>query len=412
MSIDQYRHREKRKAPVELLGMYHSWWKDGSPPDAYNYGYKDQEFSEVFDENHGRSFFKNPYPDNGGNFDLYRTTVTHQAGRHDFYRPVGGSPEKGLAYSGLMLASEPVTPIIGDSIDAAKVNAAKLWNNARPAQPLFEGLNAFYELREVPDMLKQRFIEGIGLHTVGDIAIGYQFGWQPLLSDIRDFYLAHLNFKKALDQILRDEGRQVRRSATITTRHDSTIDDPVASYGAFYPSLVTQCYAEVPTFRDTWKYEQKVWLKGAFRYYLPGDRTDWRWKAWMADRIFGLNPTPSRVYKAIPWSWLVDWFSNVGDILEQVSSKVEERLLADYAYVMCSTKATRKRTSTGVFYPGNSYDIRVPVTSSVEISVEHKARIPAGVFGPGVVDGSLSPTQLGILGALGLSRSNKIAYTA
>lgn len=335
--------------------------------------------------------------------------MKHSPASAAFYRPAGGPPTKGKAYVGRLLASSPQTPGIFDANATANLQMPKLWNKARPAQPKFEGLNAFYELKDVPGMLKQRFHSltpgGIGSFA-GDLYIGEQFGWMPLLRDVRDFYFAHHGLKAFLDQLKRDEGKAVRRTAKLKAYQFENVMSDVESYGAFYPTLVTQCYAGIPHFVDTYRFSSEVWFSGAFRYWLPQGRDDWRWRGWMNDRIFGLNPTPSRVYKAIPWTWLVDWFSNLGPVIEQMSSGIEERLATDYAYCMCRIQASWERRSYGNFYASNNYDDVRTFTSTCRITREHKARIPAGVFGPSVTnDLSLSPTQTSILGALGLSKS-------
>lgn len=258
-------------------------------------------------------------------------------------------------------------------------------------------------------MLRARFqpvLDGWG-KSLGGTYLGYQFGWKPLLNDCKDFYLAHLALKNSLEQLIRDEGKAVRRKVRLRTNSFTNIGGIHSSYGAFDPTFVLQCYAGEPTFFDTYKYSEDVWLSGAFRYWLPlGNKVDWKWKAWMISRLFGLNPTPYRVYKAIPWSWLVDWFSNLGDVIAASSSNVEERLAADYCYTMCHIKAQNIRESTGLFYDRNSWDARRPIQSTCTVTVEHKSRVPAGVFGPNVSDDplDLTPTQAAILGALGVSR--------
>jgi len=416
MAIWQYRHREKATAPVVELGTYHSWWSETSPIDGRLYGVLESERSECFDENHGWRFYKDPGLDNGGNLDVYRTTMKHVSGSTSIYRPAGGPPTKGLAFSGRVLASSPPTPSIASARDHANYQAPGLWNKARPAQPNFEGLNAFYELKDLPGMLRDRFrpiIDGF-VPTAGKLFLAEQFGWKPLLRDVRDFYVAHLALKNSLEQVIRDEGKEVRRSARLKTNTFTNVGSVYQSYGAFSPTFVTQMYASQPEFFDTYTYTEDVWLKGAFKYWLPGsaNRLDWKWRSWMLARMYGANPTPYRVYKAIPWTWLIDWFSNVGNVIGAMSSNVEERLAANYCYTMCHIKAESVRHSRGLFYSANNWDAITPISSSCTITREHKARIGAGIFGPTVSDDplDLTGTQAAILGAIGVSRSRSPTF--
>jgi len=104
----------------------------------------------------------------------------------------------------------------------------------------------------------------------------------------------------------------------------------------------------------------------------------------------------------IPWSWLVDWFSNTGDILENLDAGVAERLAADYAYVMREYQLTVEQYVSATFKTmgGGTIDVNLQ-SQSFKFS---KYRTPISPFGWNVKESDLSMTQLSILGALGLSR--------
>lgn len=120
-------------------------------------------------------------------------------------------------------------------------------------------------------------------------------------------------------------------------------------------------------------------------------------------RLYGLRPSPSVVYNAVPWSWLVDWFTNLGHVIENVEPGVADRLAADYFYVMRKRSRVKTREASGTFYrspDGSPVSIHV---SQVAASVS-KTRISGSPFGFDVKQEDLNGTQLAILGALGLSR--------
>jgi hypothetical protein len=122
----------------------------------------------------------------------------------------------------------------------------------------------------------------------------------------------------------------------------------------------------------------------------------------MLFRLYGLRPTPSVIYNAIPWSWLIDWFSNAGDIIENLEVGVADRLAADYMYMMRENWGHVERFSTARIYRENGIIADITSTSQRLLSV--KTRVLGDPFGFNTSANNLTGMQLSILGALGLSR--------
>jgi len=120
--------------------------------------------------------------------------------------------------------------------------------------------------------------------------------------------------------------------------------------------------------------------------------------------------TPEVLWNLIPWSWAIDWFANVGDVMSNMSSNAVNNLVADYAFVMESSQTVRTETVTtswtGVGSPGGFYYFPAG-SASASVSyetVQTKNRVAASPYGFGVEFGSLSNYQLGVVAALGISR--------
>jgi hypothetical protein len=120
----------------------------------------------------------------------------------------------------------------------------------------------------------------------------------------------------------------------------------------------------------------------------------------MTGRLYGLNVTPGDVYAAMPWSWLIDWFTNAGDIISNLDAGVSDRMIMDYAYVMGTQRNFLRATCTGAFKATPDGGDAV-ATAVLEQGWVTKRRISATPFGFGVTEDSLTPGQLSILGALG-----------
>jgi hypothetical protein len=275
---------------------------------------------------------------------------------------------------------------------------AEAYAKMKPTKPSFSGLNSLYELRELAQTLEGR---ARNLREISSYWVGLQFGWKPLLSDILGLVNHQRKTEARLKQLLRDNGRPVRRRITLVETND-TVSTDFTSYSAFNPVLVTQFYRKQPTVRQIRSSTDKVWASARFRYWLPGGPQDIKWKRKMLARIYGLYPSPSVIYNAIPWSWLVDWFSNVGDIVENLEVGVADRLAADYFYVMREKSWFVTNTATGYFTRRNGEPCQFTGSSTFHANSKYRAK--GDPFGFATSQNDLSLMQLSILGALGISK--------
>jgi hypothetical protein len=268
----------------------------------------------------------------------------------------------------------------------------------KPAQPKMDLLNSIYELKDLPGMLKQRFTPD--LMGAGNYWLSLQFGWLPLLRDVRNFVNTQRTAQQTLAQLLRDNGKPVRRRVQLLDDSTSTITTGT-SFG-FHP-IQAGNYSKNPRWTQTRTESDRVWASARFRYWLPPGPRDVEWTNSMLRRIYGLHLRPSVVYNAIPWSWLVDWFSNVGAVVSNLDAGVADRLAADYIYLMRERKVSYKRESFSEFYGGDS-KTTFPFSSSAYSEALTQSRVLGNPFGISLSEESLSAMQWSILGALGLSR--------
>ena len=214
---------------------------------------------------------------------------------------------------------------------------AKAYGLLRPDRPKLDLFVFFAELR---DLFHFNFKAIKGIKDIADHYLALQFGWKPLLSDILGFIHELQNFERRLDYWRRNNGKPVRRSVQL-------YDGPISA-GIIYnqPNIgITENTAILfskPQLTAQWRIQvrkkvyQKVWASGEFVFYIDDIR--------LPDKVlelklrdFGMNPSPARVWAAIPWTWLVDWFANVGDVLNNMSQQVSDRLVSNYWYSMMET---------------------------------------------------------------------------
>lgn len=236
----------------------------------------------------------------------------------------------------------------------------------------------------------------------GSDFLNIQFGWIPLVRDLMSFVEGTDHMAQVLTQLIRDNGRGVRRKGKISEQ-ESVINTITSGTG--YPSGL-QPAIPVQHFVGTWRktvternYE-RYGFAARFRYYIPDLGTP-KWdKAKFMRRFYGAEfpPSPEVVYELIPWSWFIDWFVDVGAVVANFSPQLAENLAADYATV---TEYRLRETTTSYEFATNSG----PKFCSAKLIQESKYRSNASPFGFGLTWDSFSPTQLAILAALGITRS-------
>lgn len=184
-----------------------------------------------------------------------------------------------------------------------------------PSRPVVDLPIAVAELKDLPELIRdsgERFIRNArrqrpGRATAARAAganLKYQFGIAPLASDLAKLTTFQSFVSKRVDRLkkLRDRGLR------------STIQ--IGSY-----SNEKREYVSLNSFGVGWGEEihftttQKVW--GHIRWFPDGNHqmpsTDEEMRRLAINATLGLTFDASTAWNLIPWSWLVDWFSNVGD---------------------------------------------------------------------------------------------------
>lgn len=345
------------------------------------------------------------YPYEGGPFGLQRVQTSFSDGDGWF-----GTQRKLTSYRmdnyyiGSMRCSHASAALPSPDTGCADFGAAA-WDKFKPAQPDVSLAQFFGELGGLKDMIPKK------LKTFRDLGSNYlaiEFGWKPFLSDIRNWYQSLIEIDKRVSQLRRDNGRWIRRGGIV--KHDS--DSGQLSINASNQITPWDPNAKSYYAKRTFTYEERVWFSAAFRYYIPGlDSQEWG-KLRAIQELWDLKITPEAVYNLIPFSWLVDWHSNLGSVISNLQASINDHLVAKYAYVMRHKKTTTE-THAGASVmqriqatPTSPYETKwIPVSCSSSVTVETKARAVANPFGFNVFLPDYSAWQKSILLALGLGFS-------
>lgn len=264
-------------------------------------------------------------------------------------------------------------------------------------------------LREgIPDVIGRQLLKdkiSAGRKAGGEY-LNFEFGWKPLVSDISKFSHAVIKTDKVLADYKRGSGKRIRRQYHFPTE----VIETKTSLGSVppTPALVSYMYDQAfGTLTRIDRVQRDRWFSGAFTYYLDLGK-DLESKlarhAAEAKKLLGIRMTPDALYNVTPWSWAVDWVSNLGDVVHNVSAFQQDGLVMQYGYMMEHTIA-----SSEYVLEGYRYRDLPPGRMSQTFTTEWKKRIPASPFGFGLFDGDFTPRQLAIIAALVSTKSRRRA---
>lgn len=249
--------------------------------------------------------------------------------------------------------------------------------------------------KDVSDLIKRerRADAGQSEFTWGDPShefLNWVFGWAPTFSDIENILFVAQNYG-----LVRD--RMVKLAGKVTRRHRVVLD--INEPGWFeerrlpYPPVLNSEYGQVHA--DT-VFRRKIWVDSGFSFSPLLNLLDQK----MAEVVqmmdtWGVIPNPANIWELIPFSWLVDWFSNVGDVLTNLSYMNHNGLRLLYSYVMAETEVYGHYTWKGKINGGEH-----EITSKVHAIV--KQRFASNPYWVGTPPADLGPMKIAILAAIGV----------
>lgn len=344
--------------------------------------------------------------DVGGVFFLKKTQHQVSPG----YKHSGYTPTK-ISYQGPLIASvsglisatwQPVgVPLIPNVAGLEAFGTSAIAKSA-PTNPSFSLATFLGEAREgLPTMFgnnllrdRSKFLRGAGKEYLNK-----EFGWDPLMNDLRNFAHTVKKSNKTIEQYVKGSDTKIRR------RHS----DPqvLSSYTEKNNIYVSPTQAsESASGTGTQIKSSRKWFSGAFRYHIPLGNTARdkiiRYEAY-ANKLLGTRLTPEVVWNLAPWSWAIDWFTNTGDIMHNISVLGHDGLVLQYGYAMNQIDHEEWVSGNGDYNDYLDHHQVYSVSRHTKHSI--KFRIPASPYGFGITDSSLSAKQIAVVAALGLSKS-------
>jgi hypothetical protein len=292
------------------------------------------------------------------------------------------------------------------SESSIRANGTTAIARTTPTSPQFSASTALGELRNdgLPSAIGVQTWRARAKHArqAGDEYLNYQFGWVPLVNDVRNFARTVINHHQLLKDFQAGSGKVTR-----VGYHFPSVENWTS--GSSPTVLVAQSGNSgwSTTVPASWTKQtlQKTWFKGAFTYHIPVGQSAAAKAARFAsyaNHLYGVRLTPEVLWNLSPWTWALDWFANTGDIIHNISTIGHDGLVLKYGYIMSHTRVCYSIGTPGRYisaYPNYL------LSGSTQVVQETKKRFPADPYsGFSVNLGPLSATQTAILAALGLSR--------
>lgn len=150
--------------------------------------------------------------------------------------------------------------------------------------------------------------------------LSYNFGWAPLFSDIRKFFESWINFRERWSKMIANEGKPR------TTRYRQYVDGTAFSgdipesgeptFGGWSGVLHRRGRYEIHRIKNPGiQYAATM----RYRYKLPSDiHNVGRQMDALFDALGLQSGNPAAVWNAIPFTFVIDWFVNIGGFLERL----------------------------------------------------------------------------------------------
>lgn len=231
----------------------------------------------------------------------------------------------------------------------------------------------------------KRYTLGKGVsdaRKLGAASLALQFGFGPMVSDA----LAMAGVAQSIERRRRELEKLSKRGVLTrvwdgdefsTSSTQRRVIDPEAGHEV--DMLITTSARRWATMR---------WSVGANTLLPKGDMQ-------LIQTMLGLNPQGVLLaaWEAMPWSWFIDYFSNVGDVLAATANGIQYTVTGA---VMTNQQLRAYHGSSTVVGPGTNHTLS-PGYLKKEIG---QRQVFGGIPGVSFFGDILSPKQMSILGSL------------
>lgn len=264
----------------------------------------------------------------------------------------------------------------------------------------------------------RRMSKGDAVRLPGSEYLNITFGWQPTIKDFQDICKAIFDSTRLVEQYVSDAGLPIRRSRSKPNTTSTYVE-------GFYGHILGGPPINDGSYRDaanqvglngadystgfveaSHRVTDEIWFSGAYSYLLSDGETllgKAKDAEQIANYLLGTRVTLETAWNLLPFSWLLDWYANIGNIISVGTHLGQDGLVLRYGYLM------HHRVQETIFTMDNAPGYRTngqdPLQLRTSYKYESKRRVRATPYGFGLNTDSFSSKQWAILAALGLTMS-------
>ncbi len=344
-----------------------------------------------------------------------------------------------LGITGVRAGLVPTFP----SKSAMSSMAAPLLRQSAPSQQEINLVRSLGELKDFPSMLKaSKLVQTHGIRAFRnpkDAAgqfLNWMFGVQPTISDLQALSETVIRADPILKQYIAQERVRLRRKATRELGDYQNSGTYVNKFGftssgatSFGGDVSAQYSYVLPTDSSTasdvlyahvaWsvRARQRLVTSATYEYYIPqpegvsGRMSEY---SQLARRLVGGGLTAETIYDLTPYSWLVDWFVDVGGLISYQQNMVDNQMIAIRKSFSVIEEVVAQATIVDYHYDATgtvgARKLAKPISHSGETAIYRWKRVQRGAGNPYSVTPTwnFSRQQWAIAAAMGLSRSEGV----
>jgi len=353
-------------------------------------------------------------------------------------------PPEGLWDMGNLFIDPSSSPLLGGAYFPDLSDwGERAFHMMKPKIAQMNGFEALYESRDLGHMLKTSYglisstvnkIPGLKAKSLGfyrawnsikgrskagpdmrpeqaaNHFLNHQFGWRPFINDLSSISNLVTDAKSLTEELSNRNGKPLKRRVHLNREHflGRVYHSDEGNFCPCYPVTIPWKYLNGNIIVEMWdEWSSDIFATGVFSFYLPEfDRalqdynTAWRIVQRYLD-VYGVRLTPSTIWSVIPWAWLVSWLTNLGKQIDYLSSILSDSVIALNTFVMRKYTYERKLTISVPFING-------PLALTFSRTVKTKQRDgTASPYGFSLSKDLLSPRQLAIIGAIGVTHQRR-----
>jgi hypothetical protein len=186
--------------------------------------------------------------------------------------------------------------------------------------------------------------------ATADQNLEWQYAIKPFIDDMRRL----LDFQGAVDKRIK-RLKKMQERGSIGGNIDVWQDNVTRTDSNVF---ISPLYQEANRADITYETSRRVWVTSKMTPTIPLPDNDDDLQRLARRLVFGRDISAATIWQATPWSWLLDWFGNVGDLLD-----IHRNSLPIYWSGSCIMKHTVSRISSFKHRSGpGSYTIQDPST--------------------------------------------------